>query len=109
MRKYSPLLESPLLSENNVSTAELKAIPDIWRSSAERFGDLVALVDPHHDPPTNMTYKQVFFSYSNSDVAIWAGRGGWRMGQNMPILSMGQNGLIYFKKNVTSNVRVDYD
>ncbi|KAL8204643.1 hypothetical protein R6Q57_010266 [Mikania cordata] len=59
VRKYSPLLESPLLSENNVSTAELKTVPDIWRSTAERFGDRLALVDPHHDPPTNMTYKQV--------------------------------------------------
>lgn len=59
VRKYSPILESELLSENNVSSAELKAIPDIWRSSAENFGDRVALVDPHHDPPTNMTYKQL--------------------------------------------------
>ncbi|CAH1441423.1 unnamed protein product [Lactuca virosa] len=59
VRKYSPILESQLLSEKNVSTAELKAIPDIWRSSAERFGDRVALVDPHHDPPTNMTYNQL--------------------------------------------------
>ncbi|KVI00372.1 probable acyl-activating enzyme 16, chloroplastic [Cynara cardunculus var. scolymus] len=59
IRKYSPLLEGPLLSENHVLTDELKTIPDIWRSSAERFGDRVALVDPHHDPPTNMTYKQV--------------------------------------------------
>nr|XP_043609773.1 probable acyl-activating enzyme 16, chloroplastic [Erigeron canadensis] len=59
VRKYSPLLESPLLSENNVSSSELETIPDIWRSSAEKYGDRVALVDPHHDPPTNMTYKQV--------------------------------------------------
>ncbi|KAK1412027.1 hypothetical protein QVD17_32967 [Tagetes erecta] len=59
VRKYSPLLESPLLSENTVSNADLKTIPDIWRSAAEKFGDRVALVDPHHDPPTNMTYKQV--------------------------------------------------
>ncbi|CAA3025938.1 probable acyl-activating enzyme 16, chloroplastic [Olea europaea subsp. europaea] len=29
------------------------------RTSAEKFGDLVALVDPYHDPPTNMTYKQL--------------------------------------------------
>ncbi|XP_023748642.1 probable acyl-activating enzyme 16, chloroplastic [Lactuca sativa] len=59
VRKYSPILESQLLPEKNVSTVELKAIPDIWRSSAERFGDRVALVDPHHDPPTNMTYNQL--------------------------------------------------
>ncbi|KAI7752166.1 hypothetical protein M8C21_022758 [Ambrosia artemisiifolia] len=59
VRKYSPLLESPFPLEHNVSTTEFKTIPDIWRSAAERFGDRVALVDPHHDPPTNMTYKQV--------------------------------------------------
>ncbi|XP_023748703.1 probable acyl-activating enzyme 16, chloroplastic isoform X1 [Lactuca sativa] len=59
VRKFSPILEGQLLSEKNVSTAELKAIPDIWRSSAEKFGDRVALVDPHHDPPTNMTYNQL--------------------------------------------------
>ncbi|GKD21893.1 probable acyl-activating enzyme 16, chloroplastic [Tanacetum coccineum] len=64
VRKYSPLLESPLVSENNVSTAEFKTIPDIWRSSAEKFGDRVALVDPHHDPPTNMTYKQDNIKFS---------------------------------------------
>ncbi|XP_071690219.1 probable acyl-activating enzyme 16, chloroplastic [Rutidosis leptorrhynchoides] len=59
VRKYSPLLEGPLLSENNGSIAEFKTIPDIWRSSAEKYGDRVALVDPHHDPPSSMTYKQV--------------------------------------------------
>nr|XP_043609673.1 probable acyl-activating enzyme 16, chloroplastic [Erigeron canadensis] len=59
VRKYAPLLETPLLSENNAFTTELETIPDIWRSSAEKFGDRFALVDPHHDPPTYMTYKQV--------------------------------------------------
>ncbi|CAH1434522.1 unnamed protein product [Lactuca virosa] len=43
----------------DVSIAKLKAIRDIWRSSAERFGDRVALVDAHHDLPTNMTYNQL--------------------------------------------------
>ncbi|KAI3786124.1 hypothetical protein L1987_45254 [Smallanthus sonchifolius] len=55
IRKYSP---SPILSENNVSTAKQKIIPYTWRSTVERFGDRITLVEPHHDPPTNMTYKQ---------------------------------------------------
>lgn len=38
---------------------EWQAVPDIWRSSAEKYGDRIALVDPYHDPPSNMTYKQV--------------------------------------------------
>lgn len=62
IRKFSPILENMLLSGNGVlPSKEWKAVPDIWRTSAEKFGDLVALVDPYHDPPTNMTYKQVSF------------------------------------------------
>ncbi|GFQ03135.1 probable acyl-activating enzyme 16 chloroplastic [Phtheirospermum japonicum] len=61
MRKFSPVLESDLLSGNGVllNSNEWKTVPDIWRSSAEKFGDRVALMDPYHDPPTNMTYKQL--------------------------------------------------
>ncbi|KAM7465751.1 hypothetical protein LguiB_013313 [Lonicera macranthoides] len=59
IRRCSPFLESELLSEKVLSSTEWKAVPDIWRSSAEKFGERVALVDPYHDPPTNMTYKQL--------------------------------------------------
>ncbi|XP_071720275.1 probable acyl-activating enzyme 16, chloroplastic [Rutidosis leptorrhynchoides] len=59
VRKYAPLLESSLLLQNNVSSTEVTTIPDILRYSAEKFGDKVALVDPHHDPPTTITYKQL--------------------------------------------------
>ncbi|KAK9266743.1 hypothetical protein L1049_025365 [Liquidambar formosana] len=60
IRRCSPFLESALLSGDGVlASGEWKAVPDIWRSSAERYGDRVALVDPYHDPPTNMTYKQL--------------------------------------------------
>ncbi|ESQ56270.1 hypothetical protein EUTSA_v10024478mg [Eutrema salsugineum] len=38
---------------------EWKAVPDIWRSSAEKYGDKVALIDPYHDPPLKLTYKQL--------------------------------------------------
>lgn len=61
VRRCSPFLESTLLSEDSGVSAEWKAIPDIWRYTAEKFGDRVALVDPYHDPPTTMTYKQVRF------------------------------------------------
>lgn len=60
IRRYSPHLESTLLSGNDaLASGEWKAVPDIWRSSAERYGDRVALVDPYHDPPTIMNYKQL--------------------------------------------------
>ncbi|KAK7230536.1 hypothetical protein RIF29_48648 [Crotalaria pallida] len=60
IRRCSPFLESSLLSGNGAVTSdEWKAVPDIWRSSSKKYGDKVALVDPYHDPPTTMTYKQL--------------------------------------------------
>ncbi|XP_042437292.1 probable acyl-activating enzyme 16, chloroplastic [Zingiber officinale] len=59
-RKCSPYLESGLLSStNHPSLHEWRAVPDIWRSSAEKYGDHVALVDPYHSPPTELTYKEL--------------------------------------------------
>ncbi|KAF3456654.1 hypothetical protein FNV43_RR01308 [Rhamnella rubrinervis] len=60
IRRCSPFLESSLLSGNGaLASDQWKAVPDIWRSSAEKYGDHVALVDPYHDPPSSMTYKQL--------------------------------------------------
>ncbi|KAJ0972402.1 hypothetical protein J5N97_020361 [Dioscorea zingiberensis] len=60
IRRYSPLLEGAMLkSTTNLATNDWKAVPDIWKSSAERYGDRVALVDPYHEPPSKMTYKQL--------------------------------------------------
>ncbi|XP_020517912.1 probable acyl-activating enzyme 16, chloroplastic isoform X2 [Amborella trichopoda] len=59
VKKCSPLLESTLLSGSNFLTPTWKAVPDIWKSSADKYGDQVALVDPYHDPPSKMTYKQL--------------------------------------------------
>ncbi|GLT49504.1 hypothetical protein SLA2020_230560 [Shorea laevis] len=60
IRKCSPLLEKAYLSSNGALVSEeLKAVPDIWRLSAEKFGDRIAVVDPYHDPPSTMTYKQL--------------------------------------------------
>uniref|UniRef100_A0ACD5X9Z9 Uncharacterized protein n=1 Tax=Avena sativa TaxID=4498 RepID=A0ACD5X9Z9_AVESA len=58
--KCSPLLESALLpGGNELAVHEWKAVPDIWRTAAEKYADRVALVDPYHDPPSELTYKQL--------------------------------------------------
>lgn len=60
IRKCSPFLESQLLSDDIVpKQGEWKVVPDIWRTSAEKFADRVALVDPYHDPPAKLTYKEL--------------------------------------------------
>jgi len=38
---------------------EWKAVPDIWRTAAEKYPDLIAVIDPYHEPPTEWTYTQV--------------------------------------------------
>lgn len=64
VRKCSSFLERALLSSNGaLSPDDWQAVPDIWRSSAEEYGDRVALVDPYHDPPSSITYKQVIFNF----------------------------------------------
>ncbi|MBA0570533.1 hypothetical protein Golob_004174 [Gossypium lobatum] len=60
IRRCSPLLEKASLPSNSaLASDEWKTVPDIWRSSAEKHGDRVAVVDPYHDPPSTMTYKQL--------------------------------------------------
>jgi long-chain acyl-CoA synthetase len=54
------LLESALLpGGNELAAHKWNAVPDIWRTAAEKYADRVALVDPYHDPPSELTYKQV--------------------------------------------------
>lgn len=60
VRRCSPFLESALLpNANNLTLDEWKAVPDIWKSTAEKYGDRVALVDPYHGPPSKLTYKEL--------------------------------------------------
>ncbi|XP_037444491.1 probable acyl-activating enzyme 16, chloroplastic [Triticum dicoccoides] len=59
-RKCSPFLDSALLpGGNELAVHEWKAVPDIWRTAAEKYTDRVALIDPYHDPPSELTYKQL--------------------------------------------------
>lgn len=60
MRRYSPILEGALLSSGDgLALDEWTAVPDIWRFCAEKYGDRIALVDPYHGPPSNITYNQL--------------------------------------------------
>lgn len=66
IRRYSPFLESASIDGNDsLVPDDWQAVPDIWRSSAEKYGDLVALTDPYHDPPSSLTYKQVNFLFNS--------------------------------------------
>ncbi|KAG6575211.1 putative acyl-activating enzyme 16, chloroplastic, partial [Cucurbita argyrosperma subsp. sororia] len=73
LRRYSPLLESSFVPGNSATVSdEWQAVPDIWRSSAERYGDRVALVDPYHNPASKMTYKELEQSILNFSEGLRA-------------------------------------
>ena len=38
---------------------EVQAVPEVWPVVAERHGDVVALLDPHSEPPTRYTYREL--------------------------------------------------
>ncbi|KAG9446031.1 hypothetical protein H6P81_012159 [Aristolochia fimbriata] len=59
VRKCSPLLESSLLTGGPLTSNEWVAVPDIWKTAADKYGERIALVDPYHDPPSKFTYKQL--------------------------------------------------
>ncbi|XP_040374445.1 probable acyl-activating enzyme 16, chloroplastic isoform X5 [Rosa chinensis] len=60
IRRYSPFLEGASVDGTaSLVPDDWQAVPDIWRSSSEKYGDLVALTDPYHDPPSSLTYKQL--------------------------------------------------
>ncbi|KAL3686839.1 hypothetical protein R1sor_013148 [Riccia sorocarpa] len=59
VRKFAPLLE-PQQSAVVRGSNDWKAVPDFWRTAAEEFGDRLALIDRHHDPPTQLTFKEAF-------------------------------------------------
>lgn len=55
-RKGAPLL----LEAGTVDgDAQWVALPDIWRTAAVKYGERVALIDPHRNPPTELTFNQV--------------------------------------------------
>uniref|UniRef100_A0A7C9AL00 Long-chain-fatty-acid--[acyl-carrier-protein] ligase n=3 Tax=Opuntia streptacantha TaxID=393608 RepID=A0A7C9AL00_OPUST len=59
-RRCSPLLECEVLSNRIVwGSSDWKAVPDIWRTAAEKYANQTAIVDPYHDPPLRLTYKQL--------------------------------------------------
>ncbi|XP_068655508.1 probable acyl-activating enzyme 16, chloroplastic isoform X2 [Aristolochia californica] len=60
VRKCSPLLESSLLlTGGSLTSNEWIAVPDIWKTTADKYVDQIALVDPYHHPPSKLTYKQL--------------------------------------------------
>lgn len=58
-----PLYDGRFPFISTMPTAEseyyLNTLPDIWPAVAEKYGDTIALFEPHHNPPTALTYSQL--------------------------------------------------
>lgn len=59
-RRCAPLLEHEILYNRVLlGSSDWKTVPDIWRTAAEKYADRTALIDRYHEPPLELTYKQV--------------------------------------------------
>ncbi|KAI5064704.1 hypothetical protein GOP47_0019399 [Adiantum capillus-veneris] len=58
MRKCSPVLEGKRLP-NVDDPSSWRTLSEIWRCTTIKYGDKVALVDPHHMSPKTITFKQL--------------------------------------------------
>ena len=48
------------VSSNLVDYSSLESISGIWKIAAERFGDVIALYDPHTEPEIRLSYDQLY-------------------------------------------------
>ncbi|XP_048496021.1 probable acyl-activating enzyme 16, chloroplastic isoform X2 [Beta vulgaris subsp. vulgaris] len=59
-RRCAPLLEHEILYNRVLlGSSDWKTVPDIWRTAAEKYADRTALIDRYHEPPLELTYKQL--------------------------------------------------
>ena len=60
------MLKSPSLSSTahtnlkHLDSSQLQSIPEIWAIARARFGDTIALKDPHAKPEVVLTYAQLY-------------------------------------------------
>ena len=43
-----------------VNSSLVNALPDLWELSAQKFGDITALCDPHAKPEVRLTYGELY-------------------------------------------------
>ena len=49
-----------LLLQGLVDYSHVQSVPEIWSVVANKFGDTVALLDPHAKPEVVLTYTQLY-------------------------------------------------
>jgi len=51
--------EPAILEKVAVKDGMFNALPDIWQSCSDQFGDAEAIYDPHRSPPVRLTYSEL--------------------------------------------------
>ena len=54
-----PISGQEMEDDGQFVSTEWKAVPDILKTAAEQYRDRTVVINPHHDPPSQMTYKQL--------------------------------------------------
>jgi long-chain acyl-CoA synthetase len=59
LKTFSIFYRKTNLMTNLVDYSVVNALPEIWKITARRFGDIVALHDPHSKPEVKITYREL--------------------------------------------------
>ncbi|ACK64430.1 AMP-dependent synthetase and ligase [Rippkaea orientalis PCC 8801] len=56
--------------KSQLDYSSINALPEIWPLTAQNFGDIIALDDPHSNPPVSLTYAQLYQQIKNFAVGL---------------------------------------
>ena len=67
-----------------IDYSEIKSLSEIWEITANKFGDVTALIDPHSKPTITLTYSQLYYQIQQFAVGIQALGIGKSEQENIP-------------------------
>ena len=67
-----------------IDYSEIKSLSEIWEITANKFGDVTALIDPHSKPTITLTYSQLYYQIQQFAVGIQALGIGKSAQENIP-------------------------
>lgn len=72
MKKYSFSPTEEYQMTGLVDYSDIQLMSDIWEIAAKKFQDVNALVDPHSQPKTTLTYGQLYYNIQQFAAGIQA-------------------------------------
>ncbi|MEO1378417.1 MAG: AMP-binding protein, partial [Cyanobacteria bacterium J06635_10] len=80
MNKYTFSATEKYQMTGLIDYSDIKSLSKIWEITANKFGDITALIDPHSKPKITLTYSQLYYQIQQFAAGIQA----LGIGENSP-------------------------